>query len=165
MDSSPGICGWCVEHWIRTMQRFRPGEREPYVRRLRDKAIEIVETVGHWRFPIVGDKAIPTRGAEYGMLSFLYTTPFQKFDRRAHKMPTDASDSDRYNRALLHKEASNRPVSFILDVWFSGKKVFSVAWDQPDTFEIVTFKRGQWENMLLSFSSVGFAENGPNERK
>lgn len=36
-----------------------------------------------------------------------------------------------------------------LDIWF-GKKVLSVQWDQEDEVEVISYRKGEWEEKLLA---------------
>ncbi|KPJ95910.1 MAG: hypothetical protein AMJ55_02925 [Gammaproteobacteria bacterium SG8_15] len=62
---------------------------------------------------------------EYGEISFIYTTPFNKIE-------------------ILPGEYAN----CMLDVWVAKQgKVLSVSWDP---MEITKFKKGEWVNTILN---------------
>ena len=144
------------------MERLRRGLRSTYANQLRAKAVQIVESIGNWTSAIVAENTVPTLGAEAGTLSILYTTPFQKFDRRSYTVPPSANEIEKYGQAVLHAKSFTRPVSYILDIWHENQKVFSIAWDQLESLEIVTFKRGAWEHELLNFNPLGQTEGDRN---
>ena len=75
-------------------------------------------------------------------------TPFQKFHREPPSIPTRIEgDVARYGAAVLMSQ--RKRLGYLLDVYDENGKVFNVHWDNDGNIEIVSFKRGNWEEEIL----------------
>lgn len=45
--------------------------------------------------------------------------------------------------------AEFRPRDFMLDAWFDGRKTLSVHWNHDGPAEVVGFKPGEWEDVMI----------------
>ena len=106
--------------------------------RIRDAAIEIVEHEG--RFENTG--MVPVRGWRGNELSISYRTPFQK-------IPGPSIDTIKKAAILGHSLKVNLPYG--LDIWAAQGKVLNIEWDHQNHVELVSFKRGEWENEVLQY--------------
>jgi hypothetical protein len=78
------------------------------------------------------------------------TTPFQKFHMEPPKIPDRFKGNlDRYAVAVRMSQ-SKRHLGFGLDVWGKVGKVLNVHWNDYGQIEIVSFKRGDWEEEILA---------------
>lgn len=59
-------------------------------------------------------------------------------------------------KSMMHKEGAGL-LPWGLDIWdvHVGGKVFNIQWDESDMVEVVTFKRGKWEQVLLASAVRG----------
>lgn len=109
---------------------------------IRHAALEVIRAQG----TMSEVQGLPGRSAEanLGTLQMGYRTPFQR-------LPA-SSASVKYARALIaqrgHKVSRN--LDYGLDVWNAGRKVLNLEWSLDDReVQIVSFKRGPWEEILL----------------
>ena len=70
-------------------------------------------------------------------LDVWHRTPF-------HRLPK-VPDRQKYALAVSGK---SRNLPYGLDIWYEGKKVFNIEWDDSGRFEILSFRRGPWEREL-----------------
>jgi hypothetical protein len=61
--------------------------------------------------------------------------------------PNGHTKEDRYHAALWF--AANPPLGYILDIWAKSGKVLSLHWSSVGELEIVSFKRGNWEDAII----------------
>ena len=88
-------------------------------------------------------------GLRFGSLCMSLTTPFQKFHMEPPKIPDRFKGNlDRYAVAVRMSQ-SKRHLGFGLDVWGKVGKVLNVHWNEYGQIEIVSFKRGDWEDEIL----------------
>ena len=78
---------------------------------------------------------------EEGGIHMLLRTPFQKFPKQSSKAIKDFMNSG-------IKPPENK--SNGLDIW-AGSKVLNIEWDHKDQIDLVSFKRGPWEKIVLSW--------------
>lgn len=78
----------------------------------------------------VWPEAIPSKAPVHMLLR----TPFQKIPE-----PT--------NKAL---KGAN--LSYGLDIWTQSGKVLNIEWDTQESTQLVSFKRGAWEEVVLSWA-------------
>jgi hypothetical protein len=107
---------------------------------LRDAALNLVRAHGRWESAknISGKYLF----AEIDGLRILHTTPFTRLP--------EPPEAIKYMAAL-----SGRPMNlpYSLDVWAPGSgKVFFIKWDGKAQFNLVNFRRGGWEDVLLSLA-------------
>ena len=114
-------------------RRLRPGERVRTVANLRDLGISLVTKLGQW------EKCGAIRGltATHGALHVSYRTPFQKLPQ--------PSEFDKYQDALLGGKPN---LPYGLDIWWEGKKVMNVEWSDRGEFDVVSYRKGRWEDSL-----------------
>jgi len=75
-------------------------------------------------------------------------TPFSGVPQRSAPLPADLPEALKHSAAV---ELQNMPVTpYWLDIW-AGPKVFSVRWNDHGVFEILNFKRGDWEAEMETF--------------
>ena len=102
------------------MKRLTRGQKQVRARALRDAAVHIVETGGQFRVTAHG--AIPF--AWIDSLRMILTTPEQRL------LPPDA---------------------YQVELWDGRTKVLRLHWTRDDaTVDIGLWKRGEWEETLLS---------------
>lgn len=77
----------------------------------------------------VWPEPLPTKAA----IQMLLRTPFQKIPERGAPVP------QRVN------------LSYGLDIWTQSGKVLHLEWDSQDNTRLVSFKRGAWEQVVLSW--------------
>jgi hypothetical protein len=103
---------------------------------LRDAALSLLRAYGilrrHTRRPAV------TTYAGVADLQLLLRTPLSRLPQPDEQL--------KYMAALLGRDHINLPYG--LDVW-AGRKVLNLEWDHDDRIEIVSFRRGPWEDILL----------------
>jgi hypothetical protein len=110
---------------------------------IRDLALVVIEKHGLW-LP-ASKSALRIRGTELGRLRMAPVTPFSGIWQRNESVSSDLSDDAKYRAATLLQKAPVTP--YWLDIW-DGKKVFSVRWNDEGTFEVLTFKIGDWKAEL-----------------
>jgi hypothetical protein len=113
---------------------------------IRDAALEILAATG--RFVLI-EPAGRILEARLGEMHLLYRTPFQKLDERS---------ADLKVRIALFEQATGKKVprdlEYGLDIW-CGRKVLNVEWSTSgDRIDVVSFRRGAWEQQLLSSVSA-----------
>jgi hypothetical protein len=117
---------------------------------IRNASLEALRTRGI--MTQVGGLPGRTQTATLGDLKMMYRTPFQR-------LPA-ASKDVQYTRALLKQrgQRASRNLEYGLDIWEPGGKVFNFEWSQDDEeLQIVAFKRGPWEDVLLNSASPAMA--------
>jgi hypothetical protein len=120
-------------------------ERLARVRTARNHALKIIrECGGQWEKNTGRGRSKRHLSAKIGDLIFLHTTPFSGSD------PTPNAPT--YLHALAMQSA--RPdLPYQIDVWFCGKKVLSLQWDDKDELQVISFRPGEWEIQLASAHS------------
>ena len=98
---------------------------------LKDAALAVLQKPGVARSQKAGESQLMV--GEIGPFRIAYRTPLQK-----HPLPPAPPASP-----------ERRSLPYGLDVW-AGTKVFNVQWDEDETFEVVLFKRGEWELALIA---------------
>ena len=73
-------------------------------------------------------------------LSIAYSTPFLKLP------PPDEDVLQECNAAGI---APPFNLPFCLDIWGTKGKVLNIEWDHENHVELVSFKRGKWEERVL----------------
>jgi hypothetical protein len=93
-------------------------------------AINLVKKFGSWQ------SAGPVKLLVFARdhLQIAYRTPFQKLPEESEKM--------RYKRTAL---GGKPKLPYGLDVWYSGKKVMNIEWDDKGNRDVVTYRPGVWE--------------------
>lgn len=104
--------------------------------RIRDAALEVVELEGQFEDTNVGPLLV-WRGDEF---EISYTTPFQKF-------PPPGEDVLKQCYAAGVDPEFNLPYG--LDIWSTYGKVLNIEWDLKNHVELISFKRGEWEEIVL----------------
>jgi hypothetical protein len=112
------------------------------VTHLRDRALDLLKAKGAWHTVGHGERLL---GLDLGDLSMLYRTPFQPLP--------EASENVRYMQAMLGGKGN---LPYGLDIWHGRKKVMLVEWNEGE-FQVVTYRPGEWEFLILGPST---AENG-----
>ncbi len=112
--------------------------RTEYLRQMRDSLLPIIRAKGVMMSPsnVPGMKALALETPPW---MFVHRTPFTA-------IPTPQGS---YNTAFAGQVAPN--LGYSLDVWHHGKKVVNIEWDEPGDFEVLGFKRGEWESELAAF--------------
>jgi hypothetical protein len=103
---------------------------------LRDAALVMLQQHGIWEKTNIG-KGLSV--ALVGAISVAYRTPFQRLP--------EPSDYLKYCAAQLGVHAPKN-LPYGLDIW-APKKVLNIEWDDKGNVELVSFRRGDWENTLL----------------
>ena len=131
------------------MNRLTREQRIALVTSIRDVAVEMIRSEGTWKPCRVGDEQRNVMGLRFGSLCMSLTTPFQKFHMEPPKIPDRFKGNlDRYAVAVRMSQ-SKRHLGFGLDVWGKVGKVLNVHWNEYGQIEIVSFKRGDWEEEIL----------------
>jgi hypothetical protein len=109
-------------------------------RSVRDAALKLLRKDGFWR-PICGldDLFLSFDSAEF---EIIHVTPFQHLP--------ESSENFKYAAVKYGTTWEREP--YWLDIWDkkTRRKVLSVRWDTSDELDIVSFRRGDWEERLLS---------------
>ena len=133
--------------------------RKKRVIMIRDRAVQFAMAHGHWES--IGTKRRIAARAWPLMLS--YRTPFQRM--------FNASEEAKYWLALRNQKAN---LAYGLNIWFEGipdnllndpniecdftsdyvRKVLNVEWDNQGHVEILSFRRGRWENFAFLSEAV-----------
>ena len=103
---------------------------------IRDAALEKVKKEGQFEDTNVGLLLI-WKGDE---LEISHHTPFQK-------VPPPSEDVLRQCYAADVDPTNNLPYG--LDVWDTKGKVLNIEWHNNNHVELVSFKRGEWEEQVL----------------
>jgi hypothetical protein len=103
---------------------------------IRDAALKKVKKEGQFEDTNVGPLLV-WKGAE---LEISHHTPFQKF-------PPPSEEFFRNCYAAGVDPEINLPYG--LDIWDTKGKVLNIEWDHNNHVELVSFKRGDWEEKLL----------------
>ncbi|RUO97677.1 hypothetical protein [Hyphomicrobium sp.] len=114
--------------------------------RLRDAALQLLGAAGSWADIRDADGGT-VRHLEFknATISVSYRTPFQK-------VCSEPSQYDKYMAALLGIDVkANLPYG--LNIWV-GKKVLNIEWDSQGHIELVSFKRGPWEQDLTALGET-----------
>lgn len=111
---------------------------------LRDIALQLLASAGTWVESRRQD-GTPVRCLEFRRdgITIIYRTPFQK-------VFSEPSDSLKYRAALLGLDCKTN-LPYGLDIW-SGRKVMNIEWDDRGRVDLVSFKRGPWEQHLEGFA-------------
>lgn len=104
---------------------------------LRDAAFDMLSHEG--RFEEIGD-GLRLVILRTGSLKIGMRTPFRKVP--GPKAP------EGYAEAVRHSKYEEQP-PYGIDVW-SGQKVFSVTWAGGNPLTVISFKRGAWEDELVT---------------
>ena len=104
------------------------------VREIRANALRLLKERGEWE-DVSGTKHL---GLKIGSLSISYRTPFQPVPKPPEAMM--------YFAALLGRKIDH---PYGLDIWH-GKKVLNLVWDESESLEIVSYKPGEWEEILVA---------------
>ena len=103
-------------------------------RKIRDHILPVVQRMGS-ASEISGIKSLSW---EMKPWLVMHRTPFG---------PTPTPET--YRGAIARQKMTDR--RYALDIWH-GRKVLNIEWDSLDNFEIVSFKRGQWEDELIALA-------------
>lgn len=107
------------------------------IKAIRDAALAIVRLHGEWER--IHNFPHPVLGYENEGFKLLYRTPFQPIP--VSNKATSQGIAPSTQRAMYK--------AYGLDIWF-GKKVLSVQWDQEDEVEVISYRKGEWEEKLLA---------------
>jgi hypothetical protein len=99
---------------------------------LRDAAVVIVKRYGK----LEDCGAAKLLIARIGEIVISYRSPFQPLPKLDEK--------SKYEIARLGGRLN---LSYGLDVW-APKKVLNIEWDDRGAFEVISFRRGDWESVL-----------------
>ena len=107
---------------------------------IRDASLALTRSKGRWSGSFVADGLTwMIRVGSIGALRVALRIPFTP--------PPELSDQLRYMVAGVPRvQLVEHP--FGLDVW-AGKKVLNLKWSDNDEFNVVSFRRGTWEDELL----------------
>jgi len=103
---------------------------------IRDAALEKVKKEGQFEDTNVGPLLV-WKGDEFAIS---HHTPFQKF-------PPPGEDFLRKCYAAGVDPTNNLPYG--LDIWDTKGKVLNIEWHNNNHVELVSFKRGEWEEKIL----------------
>lgn len=104
---------------------------------LREAALAIVKNRGAWE-DVSGMKFL---GATIGSISIGHRGRFQRLPQ--------ISSQVKY-LAALHGLPVRMNLPYGLDIWMTGEgKVLNLEWDDAGAFELVSYRRGIWEDELL----------------
>jgi hypothetical protein len=75
--------------------------------------------------------------------------------RFSHRTPFNKLPGGTYDSALAEQTKLN--LAYGLDIWFSGErhKVMNIEWEDGGRVDLVSFKRGTWEDLFLAMCSQG----------
>jgi hypothetical protein len=136
------------------MKRLSSSERIARVTSIRVAAVNLIQAKGSWEPVRVRGEQRKVMGLRLGSLSMSLTTPFQKFHMEPPKIPDRIKgDYARYGAAALMSRLKPH-LGFGLDVWGTDGKVLNVLWNNEGEIEIVSFKRGDWEEEILDAVSM-----------
>jgi hypothetical protein len=83
--------------------------------------------------------------ARIGDLMLAFRTPFQP-------LPADPP-APSYQAALV--AAGKQTKGYGLDIWFRGRKVLNLEWDEPDDLDVRSYKPGPWEEAMSAHLNGG----------
>jgi len=86
--------------------------------------------------------AWPKEGPKHATLHMMLRTPFQKIPKASVESRKKAFQHG------LRLKGLNLPYG--LDIWTSEAKVLNIEWEEGGKTKIISFKRGAWEDMVLS---------------
>lgn len=109
---------------------------------LRDTALQLLASAGTWAESRRQD-GTPVRCLEFRRdgIEMIHRTRFQR-------VFAEPSDSAKYGAALLGLDWK-RNLPYGLDIW-AGQKVLNIEWDNQGRVELVSLKRGCWEQDLVA---------------
>jgi len=108
---------------------------------IREATLTVLHSVGKWdRNFRDGDKWVPHRVASIGRISMSLRTPFTP-----EPGPSDGLIVLAARQGLRIPTA----LSYGLDIW-APKKVMNIEWSDRGELVIVSFRRGAWEDELIS---------------
>ncbi len=102
---------------------------------IRSAALDLLAKSGAWESAGATNFLVYSGGA----IKIAYRTPFQK-------LPTE-NDRSRYERTL---RGFKRNLPYGIDVWYNGRKVMNIEWDDAGDFEVLSFRRGEWEAIFTT---------------
>jgi hypothetical protein len=124
--------------------RVQPAEKLRRATILRDAALEMLRREGNWQ-TTAGEHCLRLLHYEGTGFLMLHRTPFQQVPVSTKLVKEGFSE--RFQRELDKQ--------YGLDIWVCGKgKVVNLIWNRNEPLEIVSFKRGSWENDLLTLCSA-----------
>jgi hypothetical protein len=137
-DVTPGWRGIAVKRITSESQT----ERTERVKKLRDATLRLVERHGKLEPMEFG----PVETVSHGGFYAISTTPFLR-------RPVD-SDVAKYQRALQVARGAPEPLEhpYGIDLWVDLKKVLDLEWDAAGQIDVISFKRGAWEDELLALA-------------
>jgi hypothetical protein len=119
--------------------------------KIRDAALHILREHGKWLSMRGGAK---TLNADYRDLKISHWSQFQR-GPWLEKPPEHLA----YRAAALGLGPPLQPLANGLDIWAS-KKVFSIEWGNDGTVNVISFRRGAWEHILLDGGIVPPKKSG-----
>jgi hypothetical protein len=102
----------------------------------RDAALEKVEKDGIFENTNAG----PLLVWKGDGLEISHHTPFQKFP---------SPDEEFFRKCYAAGVEPKINLPYGLDIWDTKGKVLNIEWDHNNHVELVSFKRGKWEEMVL----------------
>ena len=106
------------------------GERAEQVRKIRDLALDVVNARGSWR----------SAGKARILLAEVANLKMGVWSAFSTPLPPN------HTHALLRQRELDFPCA--LDIWFKNKKVLSIRWRDDGHLQIISFKRGDWEQLV-----------------
>ena len=120
------------------MPRNAKSQRLGRVWAIRDQSLVHLRRHGEWERWQCNGRAYRFLTMRLGSIYVLHSTPFQ----RGHT----ATEPQLLGRMLAGAWSS---LPYGLDIWDEKTKVLNVEWNAQDTLEIISYRRGAWENEYL----------------
>ena len=120
------------------------GKRLEAASRIRDAAVKKIQAEGQLEETGNFGPVLQWRAPDWreGGIHIIHRTPFQRIPKPSAK----------YRKAVVEYglERSKNLLPYGLDIW-CDRKVFNIEWNDAGEVRLVSFKRGSWEETVLSW--------------